>query len=198
MSVVHMSVHSGEKKAIHKSNVIFLSNIPPNKNDVIEVFKHFKHYGRIQSIWSEGTKATIVYETPEMAETAFKSPEAFVGNRFVRYFYHKNPEEAESSLSKIVDKDRVNAALKEAKEQIANAQKDTIMLQSQISSQKLLETKKEFEEFLTEAKAKLATETDPESRESEEKEIQSLEEMIRSLERDIAQKDDEIKKGKNV
>ncbi|KAH0791041.1 RNA-binding protein 26-like [Histomonas meleagridis] len=184
-----MSNHSGEKKPIQKSNVIFLSNIPPNKNDVHEVFKHFKHYGRIQSIWAEGTKATIVYETPEMAEAAFNSPEAFVGNRFVRYFYHKKPEEAESSLSKIVDKDRVNAALKEAKQQIANAQKDTIMLQSQISSQNLINTKKEIEDLLKEVKLKLISETNPESRAEYENDLQSLEEMLQSIEKDISQKE---------
>jgi hypothetical protein len=112
------------------SDTLVITKIPANANKILDLFEHFKKYGRIQGIHSYGTTATIHYDSLESAKTAFESPEAYAGNRFVRYFYARKPDEADSKLSKAVNWVRVRSVLDEVSRDIASAYKDTVNLQS--------------------------------------------------------------------
>ncbi|OHT06066.1 hypothetical protein TRFO_05724 [Tritrichomonas foetus] len=125
--------HSGQRKEVVPCDTLYLSNVPASSCVVHILFKHFKKYGHIRSIWTNGTNAVITFSTKEEAIKAYKSPEAYANNRFVHYHYHLAPEKAESRLSLAVDTDYVNKTLKEVADQIAAEQRKTIELQSQMA-----------------------------------------------------------------
>jgi hypothetical protein len=118
---------------IRPSETLLLLRIPPNENTILKLFKHFKRYGRIQSIHSDGGRtALITYASAESAEQAFRSAEAYAGNRLVQYRFPKDPEKVESKLSSIVTWPRVSAVLAQVSSEIASAQAQTARLQSEM------------------------------------------------------------------
>lgn len=127
---------NGEKRSYTKSNVLYLIDVPIESNNISKMFFHFKRYGRIKSIWCDGTRASVVFETQEEAETAFKSPEAYGNNRFVKYRYHRDPEHAEANLHSLCDAQSVNAAIEEAKRQIDEAQQRTKDIINELNQKK--------------------------------------------------------------
>ncbi|EAX94942.1 hypothetical protein TVAG_433510 [Trichomonas vaginalis G3] len=104
-------------------DTLFVYNIPENKNKILLLFKHFKHYGHIKSIWCNQKVATISYSTVEEATKAFHSPEAYENNRFVMIKYHRNPAESESHLADAADMDFVRKVAGEVKAEIEKTQK---------------------------------------------------------------------------
>lgn len=114
-------------------DTLYLSNIPANANNIMSLVKHFKKYGHIKSIWSVGTIAAISFDSVESCKRAYESPEAFANNRFVRYFYHKKPENAECKLSLAVNLDKVKATSDSVLKQMASEAKNTIYLQAKMS-----------------------------------------------------------------
>jgi hypothetical protein len=114
---------------IRPSETLLLLRIPPNENTILKLFKHFKRYGRIQAIHSDGARtALITYATQDAAETAFKSAEAYAGNRLVQYRYPKDPDKVETKLSSVVTWPRVNQVLAQVSREIESAQKATMKL----------------------------------------------------------------------
>jgi hypothetical protein len=115
---------------IHPSETLLLLRIPPNENTILKLFEHFKRYGRIQSIHSDGARtALITYASLESAEAAFKSAEAYAGNRLVQYRFPQDPAKVDSKLSSIVTWPKVNQALAQVSSEIASAQEHTARLQ---------------------------------------------------------------------
>lgn len=132
--------HTGKKKEIKPCETLFITNIPPNSCTVPTLFQHFKNYGYIQSIYASGTCASITFNSIEEAKKAFYSPEAFVNNRFVRYFYHNNPSKALDKLSQVVDKNHVQSVLKQVNDDLEQQKRNTIELQNQLKSSQHLES----------------------------------------------------------
>lgn len=126
-----------QKKSTPKpSNALFLSNLPKTQNLFIKLFDHFKNYGYIKSIWTNGNTATIVYDTVESCVKAFNSPEAFCNNRFTRYHYHNHPQTAESSLSLYSNMEEVEKNAEEVIEQMNNDAEETLKIQTRIQESK--------------------------------------------------------------
>jgi hypothetical protein len=118
---------------IHPSDTLLILRIPPPENTILKLLEHFKRYGRIQSIHSDGYHtALITFSTQQAAEIAFKSPEAYAGNRLVQYRFPKDPEKVESKLSSIVVWPKVNRILAEVASEIAAAHEETAKLQDEI------------------------------------------------------------------
>lgn len=139
--------HPGKKREKQPCETLYISLIPANSCTIPTIFNHFKNYGHIKSIYAFGTNASITFSSVEDAQTAFKSPEAFVNNRFVRYHYHNDPAKALDHLSSVVDQDHVQSVLKTVKENIAQRQRDTIQIQSQLkNSSQHSETKNQSNE----------------------------------------------------
>ena len=114
--------HTDQRK---ESDTLYLSNIPAKSCTIPELYRHFKEYGYIKSIWASGTTATITFKTVEEAVRAFNSPKAYANNRFVWYHYHNNPDKAESKLSHVVDKEYVSETVKEVLEAMEMTQRKT-------------------------------------------------------------------------
>jgi hypothetical protein len=115
---------------IRPSETLLIRRIPPNENTILKLFEHFKRYGRIQAIHSDGAQTALVtYATLEGAETAFRSPEAYAGNRLVQYRYPEDPSKVESRLSSVVPWPKVDQVLAQVSAEIANAEKETARLQ---------------------------------------------------------------------
>jgi hypothetical protein len=116
------------------TDTLEIVKIPANANKILSLFKHFKKYGRLRSIYSVGTSAFITYDTIEMATTAFESTEAYANNRFVRYFYcQKAAEKISSKLSKTVNMEHIRQVLAEVQTEIESAEKERVQLQSEMS-----------------------------------------------------------------
>ena len=112
-----------QRKNPMETDTLYVYNIPENKNKIPLLFKHFKKYGHIKSIWCSGKVAAIGYTTVEEAVTAYHSPDAYQNNRFVFIKYHRNPKEAECLLSLAADMDKVKAVTDEVKAKIEEKQK---------------------------------------------------------------------------
>jgi hypothetical protein len=161
-------MNEGARVNFEPTDTLQLAKIPPNANKILALFKHFKKYGRIRSIWSGGKSACITYETVEMASVAFKSSEAFANNRLVRYFYcQKSPEKTRSKLSQAINMVKVNAVLEQVKTEIEDARKETQQLQDALTKtlkmENLAEMLREFKQHqddLTIEAGALVTERD--------------------------------------
>lgn len=104
-------------------DTLFVYNIPENINKIPLLFKHFKRYGHIKSIWCNQKVATIGYSTVEEATTAYHSPAAYQNNRFVFIKYHKRPAQSESHLADVADMSFVKKIAAEVKKEIETTQK---------------------------------------------------------------------------
>ncbi|KAK8887141.1 hypothetical protein M9Y10_038179 [Tritrichomonas musculus] len=129
-----MNNHAGKKKEVKPCETLYISNIPSKSCSIPKIFQHFRNYGHIQSIYAYGTNASITFSSKEEAMIAIKSPEAFENNRFVRYHFHLHPDKADDRLSLLVDKDFVQTVTKEVNQKIAQEQRRTIELQSQLKN----------------------------------------------------------------
>ena len=190
--------HSGKKREIKPCETLYISNIPSNSCTIPTLFHHFRNYGHIQSIYAYGTNASITFSSVEDAKTAFKSPEALVNNRFVRYYYHNHPEKAPDRLSLIVDKEHVYSVLQTVKDNIAKQQRHTIELRSQLAHQNsennanasnetddtqvddIMNYKPQIEQKLKELRLQLETAT-PERKIEIEREIEESENVINAI-----------------
>ena len=119
-----MAQHSGEKRNEYECDTLYVYNIPEKLNKIPLLFKHFKHYGHIRSIWCNGKTATIGYTTVEEATKAFKSPEAYQNNRFVFIKYHIKPTQAESLLHLAADMNKVKKVAEDVKREIAEQEEN--------------------------------------------------------------------------
>lgn len=124
--------HSGQKKQLVPNQTLYLSHVPAKDCNIPHLFQHFKSFGRILSIYAFGTCASITFSSTEEATEAFNSPAAYANNRFVRFFYHSHPHTAKDRLSLVVDKQHVSGVLKEVRDTIAQQQRKTIEIQSQL------------------------------------------------------------------
>lgn len=103
----------------NKSNVIHVLHIPPKYNDVHALLKYFKKYGSINSIYSNGTVATITYDSIESAIKAYNDPNSFLNNRFIKLRFQENQEVNESELLEFSDKERVSRFVQTVNNEIA-------------------------------------------------------------------------------
>ena len=190
---------SNEKKSFIKSNILYISKIPTQSNTIEKLFLHFKEYGRIRSIYSEGTHAVIAYETPEGAKIAYDSPEAYENNRFVKYRYHKNPKHAETDLYSVCDIPRIQAAIKEAKWQIEEAQKHTDDIVNKLNQSKpkgeiddFKQIKDEYQKMYDEIQDKMK-DLDPASDEYQTNlnELKEIEEEMKTADMNIQRLEEE-------
>ena len=136
-----------QKRSPLESDTLFVYNIPENKNKIPLLFKHFKRYGHIKSIWCNGKVASIGYTTVEEAVTAYHSPEAYQNNRFVFIKYHRNPAEAECRLSLAADMEKVKKVAEEVKEKMKEQQK---IDEENINKAKLMQKISEYDEKIQE------------------------------------------------
>ena len=136
-----------QRKNPMESDTLYVYNIPENKNKIPLLFKHFKKYGHIKSIWCSGKVAAIGYTSVEEAVTAYHSPDAYQNNRFVFIKYHRNPKDAECLLSLAADMDKVRAVADEVKAEIEEKQRIADENMKQIRHQQKIA---EFDEKITE------------------------------------------------
>ena len=115
---------SGQLKTYYECDTLYISNIPNHLNNVSKIIRHFKEFGSITSVWCSGTVANIVFSSVEEAKAAYKSPKAYMNNRFVIFKYHNHPSESNSRLSRFVNKDRVMKGYESTKKNIENHQKE--------------------------------------------------------------------------
>lgn len=67
-------------------------NIPPNQNNIAHINNHFAKFGNLVNVQvqfeGDPASALVTFSTVAEAEEAFNSPDAVLGNRFIKMFYH--------------------------------------------------------------------------------------------------------------
>jgi RNA-binding protein 26 len=77
----------GEQPQADKT--LFVTGIPAEQNTVGNLLKHFKKYGHVVIRPFGGDKAHVLFESHGEAEKALQSPDAVMGNRFIRLYWAK-------------------------------------------------------------------------------------------------------------
>lgn len=121
-------------------DTIYVYNIPERVNKIDLLFKHFKRYGHIKSIWCSGKIATVTYTSVDEAKNAYHGPEAYQNNRFVMIRYHRNPKESENNLHNAADMDKVKRVATEVKAAIEESEKQDQEFRNKMARQNELES----------------------------------------------------------
>lgn len=127
-----MSIKSSQKS---KPTAIELSSLPLKSNLVPSLFKFYKKFGHIVSIYSAGTKAIIEYETYIEAKLALEDPKPFMGNRFIRLRYVQNPKKSPNNLEQFVNLEQVLQVNEVAQKQIQDKLNETKQLQASLKAE---------------------------------------------------------------
>ncbi|XP_057828055.2 zinc finger CCCH domain-containing protein 27 isoform X2 [Cryptomeria japonica] len=82
-NAVHRSGRRGSEKA---QRTLYVSCIPPKSNKVESLLLHFRKFGEVLGVRvpPNSDKAFVQYSCREEAEAALASPDAVMGNRFIR------------------------------------------------------------------------------------------------------------------
>ena len=110
-----------------QNSVIFISNLPKQKNAIAHLYKHFSRFGKIQAILQEKDNATIVFATPSQAEAAIESSLSYADNRFVRIKMHRCPLKSPVFLENAVNLEKVQNIATDTCVQINQKQLSIIM-----------------------------------------------------------------------
>ena len=108
----------GKVNKLTESNTVLVSNIPASKNAISRVYNYFKKYGKINSLWVEGTEATIVYDSTVSARKALNDPMSLMNNRFIKIQYQYQENKCKANLKQYIDEEKVNKFSKEVNNNI--------------------------------------------------------------------------------
>ncbi|SNX82151.1 uncharacterized protein MEPE_00857 [Melanopsichium pennsylvanicum] len=89
----------GTFQSSRRSNTtLVIENVPADSLDLIKVNEYFKKFGTITniSIDKPGSKALVSYSIPTEAKAAHESPDVIFGNRFVKVYFQRLDEAADS------------------------------------------------------------------------------------------------------
>eukprot|EP00095_Tigriopus_kingsejongensis_P000423 maker-scaffold171_size289870-snap-gene-1.32 protein:Tk00423 transcript:maker-scaffold171_size289870-snap-gene-1.32-mRNA-1 annotation:"rna-binding protein 26" len=79
------------------SKQIAVRNIPPNMNNIAHLNNHFARFGNLVNVQvqfeEDPGSALVTFTSPGEASTAYNSPDAVLGNRFIRMHFYYSPEE---------------------------------------------------------------------------------------------------------
>ncbi|XP_065646403.1 RNA-binding protein 26 isoform X2 [Hydra vulgaris] len=82
------------RQPFHNKTVLEIRKIPSNLNNIVKISEHFQKFGvitKIQTPFDNDQQAALVeFATYQQANSAYNSPEAILGNRFIKMFWH-NP-----------------------------------------------------------------------------------------------------------
>lgn len=135
----------GKANKTTESETILVSNIPPSKNAISRVYNYFKKYGRINSLWVEGTEATIVYDSITSARKALTDPMSFLNNRFIKIQYLTQQSNSKANLKQYIDNEKVDKFSKEVEDNIQRLLHNTEQLKKELFEQN--KTKIQEEKF---------------------------------------------------
>ena len=124
----------GKVNKTTESETILVSNIPPSKNAISRVYNYFKKYGRIISLWVEGTEATIVYDSNTSAHKALLDPMSFLNNRFIKIQY-LTQSNSKANLKQYIDSEKVDKFSKEVEDNIQRLLHNTEQLKKELFEQ---------------------------------------------------------------
>lgn len=146
----------GKPRKFPESNTILVSNIPAPKNAISKIYSYFKKYGKIKSLWVEGTEATITYESAVSARKALSDPKSLMNNRFIKIQYVLNQNKSKTNLRQYIDNERVDKFSSEVNENIQNLIKETERLQKELFEQNRIKSEqaKLIPEIINEEKEK--------------------------------------------
>jgi hypothetical protein len=78
-----------ERERDPSGTTLDLGSVPEELNNVDAIWKHFSKFGQIKNIITEphSSRAHVKFGAPEEASAAIRSPDAVMGNRFVRIYW---------------------------------------------------------------------------------------------------------------
>lgn len=125
----------GKPSKVKESNTILVSNIPASKNAISHVYNYFKKYGRINSIWVEGTEAIIVYDSIASATESLNDPMSLMNNRFIKIQYLHDQNKCKANLKQYIDTEKVDRFSKEVEDNIQELLQKTEQLKKEFFEQ---------------------------------------------------------------
>lgn len=128
----------GKVNKLTESNTVLVSNIPASKNAISRVYNYFKKYGKINSLWVEGTEATIVYDSTVSARKALNDPMSLMNNRFIKIQYQYQENKCKANLKQYIDEEKVNKFSKEVNNNIQALIQNTEKLKKELFEQNKL------------------------------------------------------------
>ncbi|XP_065668942.1 RNA-binding protein 26 isoform X2 [Hydra vulgaris] len=90
------------RQPFHKNTVLEIRKIPANLNNIVKLSEHFQKFGvitKIQTPFDNDQQAALLeFATYQQATSAYNSPEAILGNRFIKMFWH-NPNKQQKNTN---------------------------------------------------------------------------------------------------
>jgi len=197
-------IDSGHKsgRVFHKAlRTLYVNGIPQESNRRDALFSHFQKFGGIIDIYIplNSEKAFVQFSTREEAETALKSPEAVMGNRFIRLSWANRDRISDdgqgSDHNTSVQSPSVVTTSVPSKQHVANGGKGTLP----ISAQRRSNIPAAETPMPVDGPVKTLTSNAPKAAPPAQKKLESLEllEELRKKQESLAKKRDDFRRQLN-